>query len=176
MKFLNWALDRVFAALTWFALALLGIMTALIFADVFCRYVLGFSIAWADEITLILMIWYVFIALAVGVRRKAHSSIDLLHLIFHHATVDRIAQRIVSLLVFGFGGLLIYFGVELIRIGAYSTLASIDIPSYVEYLFIPVSGALVMGSTVADALRRPSAEPEVDYLDRVFMNKAGRHV
>jgi hypothetical protein len=71
MKFLNWALDRVFAALTWFALALLGIMTALI---------------------------------------------------------------------------------------------------------IPVSGALVMCSTLADALRRPSAEPEVDYLDRVFMNKAGRHV
>ena len=176
MRIIKFAMDRVFAALTWFALVLLGIMTILIFADVFCRYILHFSIAWADEITLILMIWYVFIALAVAVRRKVHTSIDLLVMIFHAKWVDRVSQRFVSTLVFIFGGLLIYFGMELIKIGTYSTLASLDIPSYVEYVFIPVSGLLVMYSALIDVFRSPSAEPEVDYLDSIFLNKVGRNV
>jgi len=176
MRLIKYVFDRVFAALTWFALLLLGVMTALIFADVFCRYLLHFSIAWADEICLIFLVWYVFIALAIGVRRKAHTSIDLISMIFHSPALDRLLQRFVSLLVFAFGGLLIYFGLELIKIGAFSTLASVDIPSSVEYLFIPVSGALVMYTAVTDAFRGRTDPPEVDFLDTIFMNKVHRNV
>lgn len=176
MRIIKFIFDRVFAALTWFALVLLGIMTALIFADVFCRYVLHFSIAWADEITLIFLVWYVFIALAIGVRRHVHTSIDLLSLLCHNRALDLAARRFVSLLVFIFGGLLIYFGMQLIEIGSFSTLSSVDIPSYWEYVFIPVSGALVMYSALVDLFRRASAEPEEDYLDRKFMNKVTRNV
>ena len=38
MRIIKYLLDRVFAALTWFAFLLLAVMTVLIFADVFCRY------------------------------------------------------------------------------------------------------------------------------------------
>jgi TRAP-type C4-dicarboxylate transport system permease small subunit len=176
MRFIKHTFDWVFLLLTWFALALLGVMTLLIFADVFCRYLLHFSIAWADEICLIFLVWYVFIALAIGVRRKAHTSIDLITILIPNKYLDRFATLIVSVLTFIFGALLVYFGLVLVQIGTYSTLASVDLPSYWEYVFIPVSGALVMYTAVMDYLRDKTLEPGEDILDLVFMKKADRNV
>ena len=158
------------------ALLLLAVMAALIFADVFCRYALHFSIAWADEITLIFLIWYVFIALAIGVRRRAHASIDLITIFIPNRCLDRFAHWVVSILTFTFGGLLVYFGMELIKIGSFSTLASVDLPSYWEYVFIPVSGVLVMYTAITNHFLDRSVDPPADLLDDVFMKKADRHV
>jgi TRAP-type transport system small permease protein len=129
MRYIRLAFDWIFAALTWFALALLIAMTVILFSDVFCRYVLRFSIAWADEIVLVLLIWFVFIALAIGVRKKIHMSIDFLTFFLPKKFLDGIAERFVDFLTFCFGGVLIYFGIELIKIGSYSALASINLPS-----------------------------------------------
>jgi TRAP-type C4-dicarboxylate transport system permease small subunit len=72
--------------------------------------------------------------------------------------------------------MLIYFGWELIKIGSFSTLASFDLPSYLEYIFIPVSGVLVMYSALVQLFQSPEAAQEEDYLDKVFMKKAEPHV
>jgi len=176
MRFLRLVFDWIFAALTWFALALLAAMTCILFSDVFCRYILHFSIAWADEIVLVLLIWFVFIALAIGVRKRIHMSIDFLTFFLPRRFLDSVAERFVDLLTFCFGGVLIYFGIELIKIGSFSSLASINLPSSLEYIFIPVSGVLVLYSSLADFLRDRSAPPEEDLLDRIFMGKAERHV
>ena len=44
----------------WFAGIGLLVMTAIISAQVFARYVLNDSPAWAEQAALLLMIWYVF--------------------------------------------------------------------------------------------------------------------
>ncbi len=171
MKLVKRVFDWIFAGLTWFALALLAFMSVLIFADVICRYFLHFSIAWADELALILLVWFVFIALAIGVRKRIHISIDFLSFFLPKAVVEGVMQRVVDLLTFCFGCVLVYFGVELVRIGSYSTLSSVDLPTWIEYVFIPVSGVLVMYSALTDFLHSRSAPPESDYLDGIFMGK-----
>ena len=176
MRLVRLVFDRIFVALTWFALALLVAMTVITFSDVLCRYLLHFSIAWADEISLDLLVWFVFIALAIGVRKKFHISIDFLSFFLPKKFLDGVARRFVDFLTFGFGALLIYFGIVLIKIGSYSTLASIAIPSYMEYIFVPVSGVLVLYSALDDFFRDASAVAETDLLDVVFMGKAGRDV
>jgi len=177
MRILKYLMDRLFAGLTWFALALLVAMTVIIFCNVFCRYLLNFSLAWADEISLILLIWFVFIALAVGVRMKYMVAIDMITVLFPNAKrVDRVVTLVVHFLTFAFGLMLIYFGWELIKIGSYSTLASIEVATYWEYVFIPVSGVLVMYSALIHLFHSASALPEVDYLDKIFLNKAETHV
>ncbi len=176
MRYIRLVFDWIFVALTWFALTLLVAMTVILFSDVFCRYVLHFSIAWADEIVLVLLIWFVFIALAIGVRKKVHMAIDFLSFFLPKKFLEGVAERFVDTLTFCFGGVLIYFGIVLIRIGSYSTLASIPLPSYLEYIFIPVSGVLVLYSALIDFLRSRSVEPEEDILDRIFMGKAQHHV
>jgi TRAP-type C4-dicarboxylate transport system permease small subunit len=176
MRRVRFVFDRIFLALTWFALSILVAMTVITFSNVFCRYILHFSIAWADEISLDLLVWFVFIALAIGVRKRIHFSIDFLVYFLPRKFLDNTARRFVDSLTFGFGGLLIYFGIVLIKIGSFSTLASINIPSYMEYLFVPVSGALVLYSALDDFIRKSSDAPEEDLLDTVFIGKAERHV
>jgi TRAP-type transport system small permease protein len=176
MRFIKLAFDWFFVVLTWFALSLLIIMSVLLFSDVFCRYVLHFSIAWADEIVLVFLIWFVFIALAIGVRKKIHMSIDFLTFFLPKKFLESVGERFVDLLTFCFGGVLVYFGIELIKIGTYSTLASVNLPSYFEYIFIPVSGMLVLYSALMDFIRKRSAEPEKDLLDTIFMEEAGKNV
>lgn len=177
MRLIRLVFDKIFLALTWFDLVLLSAMTLITFSNVFCRYVLNFSIAWADEISLVLLVWFVFIALAIGVRKKIHFAIDFLVFFLPKKFLDSVARRFVDFLTFGFGAVLIYFGIELIKIGTYSTLASINLPSYMEYVFIPVSGALVLYSALDDFVRSAaSAEGQADILDAVFMGKANGHV
>lgn len=171
MKLVKRVFDWLFAGLTWFALVLLVIMSLLIFADVICRYFLHFSIAWADELALILLVWFVFIALAIGVRKRTHIAIDFLSFFLPKKVVEGVVQRVVDVLTFCFGCVLVYFGIELIKIGSYSTLSSVDLPTWIEYLFIPVSGALVMYSAVLDFLQSRAAPPGPDYLDGIFLGR-----
>jgi len=177
MRIVKYLMDRIFAALTWFGFVLLVLMTIIIFSNVFCRYLLNFSIAWADEVSLIFLIWFVFIALAVGVRTRRMAAIDMLTVLFPKAKwLDLITAKIVDVLTFCFGIVLVNFGWDLIQIGSYSTLASFDLPSYLEYIFIPVSGVLVMYSALIHLFERKTALPEADYLDTLFLKKAEPNV
>jgi TRAP-type transport system small permease protein len=172
MKAIKFVFDRIFAALTWAAFAMLIIMTILIFADVFCRYLLGFSIYWADEVSLILMIWFTFIALAVGVRKKIHIAIDFILAALPDKVQTRIVARVVDIFTLIFGVIFVYFGIELCKLGAYSTLAATDLPSYTEYVFIPVSGLLVIYTSIENLIQR-STGPE--YLDSIFLGKGDKN-
>ena len=84
--------------------------------------------------------------------------------------------KVADFLAFCFGIVLVYFGWELIKIGSYSTLASFDLPSYWEYIFVPVSGVLVMYSALVQLFESRSALPEVEYLDTLFLKKAEPNV
>ena len=172
MNAIKFVFDRIFAALTWAAVVMLVIMTVLIFTDVFCRYVLGFSIFWADEVSLILMIWFTFIALAIGVRKKIHIAIDFVLSVLPAKIQTQIVARVVDVFTFIFGVIFVYFGIELCKIGTYSTLAAMDLSSYIEYIIILVSGLLVMYTSIENFIQR-SKGPE--YLDTIFLGKLDKH-
>lgn len=68
-------LDRLLDTLL---VAVLGAMGAIVAANVFCRFVLGFSIYWGDEAAQALLVWLTFLGAAVAVRDRAHYSFDYL--------------------------------------------------------------------------------------------------
>ena len=68
-------LDRLLDALL---VAVLGTMGAVVAANVFCRFVLGFSIYWGDEAAQALLVWLTFLGAAVAVRDRSHYSFDYL--------------------------------------------------------------------------------------------------
>lgn len=66
-------LDRTLEALLFLALAAMG---AIVSANVFCRFVLDFSIYWGDEAAQSLLVWLTFLGAAVAVRDRAHYAFD----------------------------------------------------------------------------------------------------
>jgi TRAP-type C4-dicarboxylate transport system permease small subunit len=55
-----------------------GGMLLVVAAQVFARYVLNSSIGWADEVSRLLFVWAIFLAIPIGIRRGAHIGIELL--------------------------------------------------------------------------------------------------
>ena len=68
-------LDRLLDGLL---VAVLGAMGAIVAANVFCRFVLGFSIYWGDEAAQALLVWLTFLGAAAAVRDRTHYSFDYL--------------------------------------------------------------------------------------------------
>ena len=57
--------------------AMMVVMFALVFTNVVTRYVLGFSIAWAEEVSSFLMIWITYLGAGLALRQGRLVAIDL---------------------------------------------------------------------------------------------------
>src|SRR5690606_18210060 len=68
-------LDRTLDTLLFVVLAAMG---AIVATNVFCRFVLNFSIYWGDEAAQALLVWLTFLGAAVAVRDRSHYSFDYL--------------------------------------------------------------------------------------------------
>ncbi|MGR3504181.1 TRAP transporter small permease [Pseudaestuariivita sp.] len=56
--------------------ALLGLMTALTFANVVARYVFNANILWALELTVFMFAWLVLLGASYAVKKSAHLGVD----------------------------------------------------------------------------------------------------
>ena len=56
--------------------AILGLMTAITFANVVARYLFNSNILWALELTVFLFAWLVLLGASYAVKRNAHLGVD----------------------------------------------------------------------------------------------------
>lgn len=63
-------LDEIFAGLV------LGLIILLTIAGVLFRYLLNQPIAWQEEISTVLMVWFVFMGCSVVAKHKSHICIN----------------------------------------------------------------------------------------------------
>jgi TRAP-type C4-dicarboxylate transport system permease small subunit len=140
-------------------------MTAIIGWQVFGRYVLSSSPAWAEQTALVLMIWYVFFAAAAGVREGFH--IRILAMESFLSPRGRRAMRFVAHLVVGFSGVAIaIWGSELVARTWTHVIPTLGLPRGFAYLPLPISGVLIAIFTIElmleDAAGEDSADLEAD--------------
>jgi TRAP-type C4-dicarboxylate transport system permease small subunit len=128
----------------WIASAGLLIMTAIIAWQVFARYVLNASPAWGEQAALLLMIWYVMLAAAAGVREGFHIRIG--------AAVDALPDRLRRATILLAHGVVAVFGVTMVIWGTQLMLATwthviptLGLPRGVAYMPMPIAGLLIVG-------------------------------
>lgn len=149
MKAHRWLLSvsQIFAVLCRCILDLaaagLLIMTVVIGWQVFGRYVLNASPAWSETLALILMLYYVLFAAAVGVRQGFHLGLRIM--------VDNLPIGIRAwavsaslLLVVLFGALMAINGVRLAAYTANHVVPTLGINRSVAYWPFAVSGVLMV--------------------------------
>jgi TRAP-type transport system small permease protein len=68
-------LDRTLDTMLFLVLAA---MTVIVTTNVFCRFVLNFSLYWGDEAAQALLVWLTFLGAGVAVRERAHYTFDYL--------------------------------------------------------------------------------------------------
>lgn len=117
-------------------------MTFIVGWQVFGRFVLNSSPSWSEQSALTLMIWFVFLAGAAGVRDGFHIRI-----IAVEAALPEPRQKVLRMFSNGFVGFcglaMLWWGGELVLRTWSHTIPSLGIPRGMAYLGIPIAGALI---------------------------------
>jgi TRAP-type C4-dicarboxylate transport system permease small subunit len=62
----------------WTIVALVAVMVAVVSAQVLLRYAFNSSIGWADEVSRLMFVWSIFLAVPLGIRLGAHIGVEVL--------------------------------------------------------------------------------------------------
>ncbi|MGF1526829.1 MAG: TRAP transporter small permease [Candidatus Competibacterales bacterium] len=135
-------------------------MTAVIGWQVYGRYVLNDTPPWSEQLSLLLMLYYILLAAAVGVREQSH-----LGLLFFRDRLPAPLRRLTMALSYGlvgaFGGFLAWYGSNLVATTWSHTLPSLGLPTGVSYLPFPAAGVLIVLFSLENLLKAlfaPGAE------------------
>jgi C4-dicarboxylate transporter, DctQ subunit len=153
---LDRALDRAEAV---FIGAALAFASLLLFVNVVLRYVFLRPISWAEEVSLYLMVWIVFIGGSMAVRTRGHMAIDLLPLALTPRNRQRLSVFVALLALVFFAVFFWYSGQHVLRVqGIGQTTPVMGAPMWLAYLAMPVGSAL-MGLRTLQVLVRSLREP-----------------
>lgn len=143
MEQLKKVLDSVFVWVLKLAMALLVAMVLLVFLNVVMRYGFNSGIFWSEEISLVIVIWFTFIAMALGVKESLHINVDILPKKLPKAFFITL-ECMRDILVILIGAIMIYYGWKLTLNGAKSTLPATNIPNSINYLVLPIAGVFIV--------------------------------
>lgn len=142
----------------------LVLMTAIVGWQVFGRYVLNSTPSWSEQAALTLMIWYVSLAAAAGVRQGFHIRIVALEDAVGPRT--RKVMQVASNSIVGACGLaMLIWGGELVMLTWSHVIPSLGISRGLAYLGLPIAGALMALFALERTLEVLAAKPLKDEED-----------
>lgn len=139
---------RADRALCWAETAFVGgalaFASLLLFVNVVLRYWFLAPIAWAEELTLYIMVWIVFVGSSVAIRTRGHIAIDLLPLVLSPAGRQRLAF-VIALTILVFLAVFFYYsGQHTLRVrGSAQVTPVMQAPMWLAYLAMPAGSALM---------------------------------
>lgn len=159
---LTTALDRFARIVLWVAASGLVVMTAVIGWQVWGRYILNDTPHWSEQLSLFLMLYYILLAAAVGVRERFHIGL----VVFRDALPPRgrLALDVANnLLVASFGGGMAWYGTQLAQVTWDQTIPTLGLPVGASYIPFSIAGGLIVlfaleniATTIADGEATPS--------------------
>jgi tripartite ATP-independent transporter DctM subunit len=160
------------AAVPWWTRAELGLTSAVrvvsatlllaivlvISWQVTARYIPDIRVPrWTEEVSLIFMVWLAMLGSGLAVRAGEHLSVDIVTRQLPKR-VQRWLERVVWLGFAGFGGYLMWYGLELSQRTMTQTFAATQLPVGWMYLGLPFGGALMAFYSLRNVFQLPHAE------------------
>jgi TRAP-type C4-dicarboxylate transport system permease small subunit len=120
----------------------LVLVTGIISWQVFGRFVLNSSPSWTEQAALLLMIWYVMLGAAAGVKEGFHIRIALFEQKLGRSKAATL-RRGIALIVTLLGLAIMVYGAMLCWSFRGNSIPSLGISRAFAYLPLPLSGALM---------------------------------
>jgi TRAP-type C4-dicarboxylate transport system permease small subunit len=141
-------IDRVIET---FAVSAVALMTIIVTVQVITRKIFNFVFFWSEEITLLLLIWFSFLGIAIGFREKLHLAMDSFAKRLP-AKVNKALDLVIGLSIFAFGLFLLVYGWKFTVLMHPNTMSATAWPSSVMYIIMPVTGILICFYSVLQML------------------------
>ena len=127
------------------------VIVAIVFYQVFGRYVLNSSPTWTESLALVLVLYVTLIGAAVGVRDAGHIGMESLLVLAPEKVRNRI-ELLIHALVMLFGAAMIYNGLLLGQSVLSYLIPNLGLPEAVRYAPLVISGLLVILFSVEHVL------------------------
>jgi len=148
---LNRVLAFIDRSLIMIAKILLAVMVIIVSVNVFMRYVLNSGIRWAEEISLVCIVWFTFIALAHGVKEKLHINMNLLPSKIARK-LDIILDKLSNITILFVGYIMVHYGIKLVNVTSRSILPASNLPASVIYFPLVLSGILIISNCLIEIM------------------------
>jgi len=126
-----------------FAVSMVALMTLIVTLQVITRKVFNFVFFWSEEITLLLLVWFSFLGIAIGFRDRLHLAMDALANRFPKR-VNWWLDRVIALSTLLFGIYLIKYGWDFVQVVKNNTMTATGWSSAVKYIIMPATGVLTV--------------------------------
>jgi TRAP-type C4-dicarboxylate transport system permease small subunit len=125
------------------ALGSLIVMIIIVTLQVFTRKLFNYVISWSEEVTLLLLCWFSFMGIAIGVREKLHLSIESFTSKLPPAVI-KVIEKVVLLSTIAFGLYLLKYGWDFTVLMKDSTLPATKLSNSWAYAVMPITGFMMM--------------------------------
>ncbi len=123
------------------------VIVAVVFYQVFGRYVLNASPTWTESFALVLVLYVTLIGAAVGVRDAGHVSMESLLVLLPEGPREKI-ELVIHALVALFGAAMVYNGWLLGSSVGMVRIANLGLPEFVRYVPLVASGLLIVSFSI----------------------------
>ncbi len=147
---------------------MVAVITAVTFAQVFTRYVMGDPLIWTEEVARYLFVWITLVGGAAAVRGHRHFGLDILRRLFPAMRVPLGAATMG--VVAAFLALLLYTGILETLTASRQTSPALQVGMHWAYLAIPVGAALALWHVAAHWARSGMAAHPLDELKEEEIN------
>ncbi|MBD0379016.1 TRAP transporter small permease [Paenibacillus sedimenti] len=133
--------------------ALIGLLSMIIIVtmQVMTRKLFDFVFFWSEEVTLLLLVWFSFMGIAIGFREKLHMGIDSFTYRLP-ASVNKVLDKTIEAVIFVFGAYLLYFGWDFTVMMNDSELPATGWPNSILYVIMPITGLMTCAYSLLQLL------------------------
>lgn len=133
--------------------ALLSVIVGVTVLQVYLRYRRNSPTSWSEEISLLCLIWFGLLAVAVGIRRHEHVAITYFRDMMPPRAalaLDYMAQVAMALFMF----VVMFYGNDLIALAGVQVLPASQLPKWLLYLPAIAGGALGLLNALGNIILR----------------------
>jgi TRAP-type C4-dicarboxylate transport system permease small subunit len=130
-----------------FSVGGLFMIVAIVFFQVFGRYVLNSSPTWTESLALVLVLYVTLIGAAVGVRDAGHIGMESLLVLVPEHVRNRV-ELLIHALVMLFGAAMIWNGSVLGMSVASYKIPNLGLPELIRYVPLLISGVLIISFSI----------------------------
>ena len=147
-------LDRLVAGVEAGAIVVLVcLLTAITFAQVAARYVLGDPLIWSEEAARYLFVWVSMIGAALAIREGGHFGLDLL--IRRAPALKPVLGPVVTVVTSAFLVILLKTGIDETNLAAMQFAMTFPMRMQWAYLALPIGAGLMLFHIAVHVIRSP---------------------
>lgn len=124
--------------------ALLALFVVLLFAQILARQLFGYSIAWTEELSTYLFVWFAYLGAVVAAKMSAHNRVTF-HLRWLPGWLAKTARTVADLLWVAFNAYFVWLSYDFVfnRMNLFWKSQTLGVPMKYFYMILPIAFALM---------------------------------